>query len=694
MKQKVIVEGPALTQSGYGMHTRLVLRALKAREDVLDLYLSPLNWGTTSWILGDSEERKWLDHLTKKLQRLPEEERKFDIHVRVGIANEFNRLAPYAVTVTAGIETTKVSPSWIQKSYEMNKLIVPSEFAKWGFENSKYEFDTNDGKKTLGCGAPVEVVPYPVGTLEKDESFELELETDYNFLVVAQWSVRKNLENTIRWFINEFKNEEVGLVIKTNTSKNSIMDRLHTEARLTHFLGQEEFQGRKCKVYFLHGDMTREELNSLFTHPKIKALISGTHGEGYGLPLFEAAYNGLPVLAPGWSGHLDFLYAPVKDKKGKTKKKPLFARVDYVLAPVQKEAVWKDIIQEGSMWCYPNKVDFKRKLRGLYNNHGMYLSWAKKLRSHILENYTEEKVLKSMLETIVPSTVLNPPEYIYVSDLFSGQYMGGAEMSLQTIIEKTPSDRVGAVNSENLNESLLLNNKGAKWIFGNIANLKTEMFDLLKEHNIEYSFIEFDYKFCKHRNPVLYQMVEGEECNYLETEQGNRIKEFIENAQSVFYMSEQQKKLHLDLLGIENDGIHVLSSLFSEDFFNYVDQLREKTKRSNKSNKWVVLGSNSWVKGAQESEDWCKEEKLDYEVLWGLKPNEFLEKLANSRGLCFKPSGLDTCPRLVIEAKLLGCEMELNENVQHCDEEWFKKDYEGVIEYLKARPDYFWENAF
>ena len=273
------------------------------------------------------------------------------------------------------------------------------------------------------------------------------------------------------------------------------------------------------------------------------------------------------------------------------------------------------------MWCYPNKVDFKRKLRGLYNNHGMYLSWAKKLRSHILENYTEEKVLKSMLETIVPSTVLNPPEYIYVSDLFSGQYMGGAEMSLQTIIEKTPSDRVGAVNSENLNESLLLNNKGAKWIFGNIANLKTEMFDLLKEHNIEYSFIEFDYKFCKHRNPVLYQMVEGEECNYLETEQGNRIKEFIENAQSVFYMSEQQKKLHLDLLGIENDGIHVLSSLFSEDFFNYVDQLREKTKRSNKSNKWVVLGSNSWVKGAQESEDWCKEEKLDYEVLWGLKPN-------------------------------------------------------------------------
>ncbi len=225
MKYKVIVEGPALTQSGYGEHTRLVLRSLRAREDLLDVYLSPLNWGTTSWILGNSEEREWMSTLQQKLEALPENERKFDFHIRVGIPNEFNRLAPYAVTVTAGIETTKVAPKWIEKSHEMDRLVVPSEFAKWVFENTKYEVQDENGTKTLlGCGSPVDVVPYPVGSLEKDENFKLDLETDFNYLMVAQWSIRKNLENTLRWFIEEFKNEDVGLVIKTNTAKNSYMD--------------------------------------------------------------------------------------------------------------------------------------------------------------------------------------------------------------------------------------------------------------------------------------------------------------------------------------------------------------------------------------------------------------------------------------------------------------------------------------
>jgi len=697
MKYKVVVEGPALTQSGYGEHTRLVLRSLRAREDLLDVYLSPLNWGTTSWLLGNSEEREWLDTLQRKLQDLPENERKFDFHIRVGIPNEFNRLAPYAVTVTAGIETTKVAPKWIEKSHEMDRLVVPSEFAKWVFENTKYEVQNeNGGKSLLGCGSPVDVVPYPVGSLEKDENFKLDLETDFNYLIVAQWSIRKNLENTLRWFIEEFKNEDIGLVIKTNTAKNSYMDRSFTKRKLEAFLGQKEFRDRKCRIYFLHGDMTREELNSLYTHPKIKAIISATHGEGFGLPLFEAACNGLPVLATGWSGHLDFLYAPVKTKGkgGKPKKKALFARVDYVLAPVQKEAVWKDIIQEGSMWSYPNKVDFKKKLRALYTNNGMYLSWAKKLKAHILKNYSEEEVLKRMLSAVIPSTLLNPPEYVYVSDAFAGQYQGGAEMSLQTIIENSPSKQIGAINSNLLNEKLISDNKGAKWIFGNIANMSPEIFELIQKHEIEYSFIEFDYKFCKHRNPLLYEMVESEKCDYGETELGKRIKTFVENAKSIFFMSEKQKQIYLESIGIsDTSNVHVLSSLFGSEFFKVIESFKEQAKDKKKEN-WVVLGSDSWVKGAQESEEWCKKNKLEYEVLWGLKPIQFLEKLALSKGVCFKPGGLDTCPRFIIEAKLLGCELELNENVQHCEEEWFNKDYEEIVKYLKSRPSYFWENAF
>ena len=58
MRIKVLVKGPALTQSGYGEHCRFVLRALQTREDVFDIYLMNLPWGKTNWLFEDNEERQ------------------------------------------------------------------------------------------------------------------------------------------------------------------------------------------------------------------------------------------------------------------------------------------------------------------------------------------------------------------------------------------------------------------------------------------------------------------------------------------------------------------------------------------------------------------------------------------------------------------------------------------------------------
>lgn len=690
MRRKVLVEGPALTQSGYGEHTRLVLRSLRDREDILDIHLNPLNWGSTSWIIKETEESEWF----KSLMIKPTEGVDFDIHIHVGIPNEFTAKAPHSVCVTAGIETTKVSPAWIQKTHEMTQLVVPSEFSKWVFENTKYDMQDQEGKAiNVGCGAPVKVVNYPVTTLEKDNNFSIDLEHDFNFLIVAQWGIRKNLPNTLKWFLEEFGEEEVGLVLKTNTARNCYMDRMNTKDKIEEVLESLGYKDKKCSIYLLHGDMTREELNSLYRNPKIKAFISATHGEGYGLPLFEAALNELPVVAPGWSGHLDFLYGEVKDKKGKIKNKPLFLRVDYSLSPVQKEAVWKDIIVEDSMWCYPNGTDFKRKIRNVYKDNGMYKSWARKLKKTIVKNHDLEKIKKEMLESLIPIGLLRDPDYIYVSDMFASQYAGGAELSLQAIMEKSPEKHIGAVNSELLNTDIIKKHKKAKWVFGNTTRIKPEVFESIQRYDLNYSFIEFDYKFCKHRNPLLYEMVEGEKCNYSETDLGKMITQFMNGANKVYYMSQKQMEIHKEsLTGLNHEHLLVLSSVFSDDFYPYIENIKNRYKNKKKT-KWLVMGSNSWVKGVQESEDWCKENDLDYEVVSGLQPEQFLEKLAQAKGLCFKPAGLDTCPRLVIEAKMLGCEMSLNENVQHSEEEWFKEG-KHIIDYLKSRSDFFWESAF
>jgi len=401
--KKVLIEGPLLTQSGYGEHSRFVLRSLQKRNDV-DIYIQPLAWGTTSWLAEDNKERRFMDELVQKTSNYVmqnDNNPHYDVHIHVGIPSEFVKKAPHSIHVTAGIETTRVSDLWLQKTFEMDRIIVPSNHSKFAFENTSVEVEDKGRRFGVTCKTPIDVVPYPVKTIEADKDFSINLDFKFNFLSVAMWGIRKNMENMIRWFLEEFKDEEVGLVLKTGLSRGSLLDRKMTEYKIQNVL--ETVPERKCKVYLLHGDLTESEMTSLYKHKDIKAIVSTTHGEGFGLPLFEAAMNGMPVVAPSWSGHIDFLTAPVRTtgKVKKTKLKELYAKVDYTIQPIQKEAVWKDILVENSMWCYPKEKSFKNQLRNLFKNHGMYKSWAKKLQKHIVSEYEESKILDKMSHSLL-----------------------------------------------------------------------------------------------------------------------------------------------------------------------------------------------------------------------------------------------------------------------------------------------------
>lgn len=399
MRQKVLVRGPVLTQSGYGEHARFVVRSLLEYEEDFDVYVAPVNWGQTNWISNDTDERNFFDSLIRKTALYSNNGGQFDISLQVTIPNEWEKLAPINVGITAGIETTKISPQWIEKSTVVDRIITISEHSKYGFENTSYKAKTPDGKIVdLQCHTPIDVVHYPVRDFEPAD-IELNLEYDTNFLTVLQWSPRKNLENTIRWFVEENIDKEVGLVVKANIAKNCVIDRRHSEQRMKQLLSS--YPERKCKVYLLHGYMTNEEMTALYRNPKIKAYISLTHGEGFGLPLFEAAYNELPVIAPAWSGHLDFLCMPVKDKKGKSKVKTMFAKVDYTLQKIQKEAVWDGVLQPDAMWCYPEQGSFKMKLREVMKDYSRFKSQAKKLSKWIRNNFKEEQKFLDMRNAVL-----------------------------------------------------------------------------------------------------------------------------------------------------------------------------------------------------------------------------------------------------------------------------------------------------
>ena len=365
MKKSILLVGPLLTRSGYGEQARFALRSLRSRPDLFEVFIKPITWGQTSWIIDDTPERRWIDETIEKTIGYLQQGGQFDISLQVTIPNEFNnQIAKENIGYTAGIETTQPAPIWVQKCNEMNSVIVVSNHSKNILEHAKFEgTDENTGQNiVLENQTKITAVNYPVKTFDNLPNLDLELSTDFNFLTVAQMGPRKNLESTIKWFIQEFKDENVGLVVKTNVAKNCLMDRNICVKNIQNIINQAETSDRKCKVYVLHGNMTDEEMHSLYTDNKIHAMIAIPHGEGFGLPIFEAAYSGLPIISVGWSGQCDFLY------ETGTSSEAHFYEVGFDIAAVPPEAVWDGVIIKESGWANAREQSTKEQMRNCYND--------------------------------------------------------------------------------------------------------------------------------------------------------------------------------------------------------------------------------------------------------------------------------------------------------------------------------------
>jgi len=290
-----------------------------------------------------------------------------------------------------------------------------------------------------------------------------------------------------------------------------------------------------------------------------------------------------------------------------------------------------------------------------------------------------------------PNRLINEQaQIIFVADLFEEDYAGGAEMTSEALIQASPYV-VQKLHSKDVNLATLQQGKEKYWVFGNFSQMNLELIPTIVA-NLKYSILEYDYKYCSFRSPEKHLALTKAKCNCEDQLNGKLVSAFYYGSKSLWWMSEKQKDKYLTLFPFlsEKDNV-VLSSVFSKNTLGRLKTLKNSLKDEERKG-WIVLGSQSWVKGFETAKKWCEDNGKEYDVVWNVPYDQLLAKLASSEGFVYLPAGADTCPRMVIEAKLLGCKLELNEYVQHKDEEWFATDdLQSIHDYLFTAPELFWK---
>ena len=402
-KPVCLVTAPVATRSGYGAHARDIVRSL-IDLDRFDVKVWNVRWGNTPMnALNEQEPRDKI--IIDRLLQNPQLPSQPDIHIHVVIPNEFQPMGKYNIGITAGLECTICPPAWLDGMNRMNLNIVPSTFVRDVFKQTSYEIqdkNTAQSKGQLKLNKKIEVLFEGIDTnvYKKTNEFSKMLQTEmnnveetFNFLFVGHWlqgklgDDRKDTGMLIKVFLETFKNQKKrpGLILKTSGAGFSVLDREATLEKIRQI--KNTVDGELPNIYLVHGDFYDDEINELMNHPKVKAHINITHGEGFGRPLLEASVTEKPVIASNWSGHVDFL-------KGSG------VLIDGALTEVPKKSFPKDMRVDEAKWFTVNYQKVSQVMMDVYKNYKKYTLNARKLSMVNKSRFSLDAMTKKLGEIL------------------------------------------------------------------------------------------------------------------------------------------------------------------------------------------------------------------------------------------------------------------------------------------------------
>jgi glycosyltransferase involved in cell wall biosynthesis len=407
-KPTLLFRGAVKTRSGYGAHSRDLLEALY-QMDMFEIKIDSCMWGNTPMTALDNnnEFHKWIENnVVVNFNGLP------DFYVQVTIPSEFQRFGKFNIGITAGIETTVAPREWIDGCNRMDMVIATSNFSRDVLISTMYdEIDkqTNLLIKKHKVDKKIHVLFEGADTsiynnkISKD--FNLDIKEDFAYLFVGHWlkgnlgQDRKDIGMLIRCFAETFKNEtnQPALILKTSSANFSVKERESFRKKIKNIVSDIQ---SPPPVYLLFGELTDNEMNDLYNHPKVKVMVSFTKGEGFGRPLLEFTMTGKPVIASNWSGHKDFLSITDSILLGGN------------LTDVDESAIDSFIIK-GSKWFTVDYNQACQTLKVVRENYDGFVIKSESLRKINSENFTLEKMKDEFKKILTPHINIPKPPSTY-----------------------------------------------------------------------------------------------------------------------------------------------------------------------------------------------------------------------------------------------------------------------------------------
>lgn len=403
-KATCIISAPVDTFSGYGARSRDFVRALIKTHPDWDIKILSQRWGNTrTGYLADHNDTALTPLIINAIQFQP------DVFIQITVPNEFQKVGKYNIGVTAAMETTLADPSWIEGCNRMDLIIVSSEHGKTVLQESKYSVqDSRTGQITakVELKTPIKVLfegvdldTYFITKSTLDLSL---IKESWCYLFVGHWMQgrvgedRKNVGYLIKSFLETFKNKTnpPALILKTQIGGSSVMDKERILNKIDEI--RRTVKGTLPNIYVFHGELSDEEVNELYNHEKVKAMISLTKGEGFGRPLLEFTTTDKPVIASGWSGQIDFL------------SREFTVAVGGELVKVDKSAVVKEMILEEALWFKPNDEQVAQALKDVFKNYKKYKELAKRQGYLTRTTFSYDKMAEGLKNIIKEHVVLQP----------------------------------------------------------------------------------------------------------------------------------------------------------------------------------------------------------------------------------------------------------------------------------------------